>query len=249
MAANLPEMSPRAKAKVNSLSVDVKKREEVKRSLYWFGMLPLSGEFMVPMYPLSSTGGDGKQRVPMKFTAKSFWAIEGRGWAGKAVLSEGALSPTESFHEDGLRSFRTLQSVSLGGVCFTAYSDTVMIDDGQVTKTPYPGMIAPLTDKQVDAILKASQTVVIQRGKLTNLSQGDHGPVDPNDPNTRPLVPEVEAEPGDRPMAEFVYLIKLDADYKKFRQDEASKWCPMNMGEFLDAPPQMLAKFVETVPA
>ena len=245
--ANLPEMGPKARTAYEPIRVDVPKALPTKRAVYWFGMLPLEGEFEMAV-PSKEPNEDGEYISLKKITARKLWAgFEERGWAGKAVLKSD--SDRDSTSERKSPTFRTLQGASLGGIAFTAWTDSVERHDQEIIKTAYPGIVAVLTDEQIDKVIEKSTQIVLRNGQLTNLMQGEHAPIDPNDPFTRPYVPKLTPLAGDRAMAEFVYLVKLSVKPEDFRQSEWTAHCPMNMNEFFKSPPEMLAKHIEAVPA
>lgn len=223
----LPEMSTPDERPIGSpLAVAVTKPREEKKSLYWCGTLPAEGsvELVVPASEYNDDLDGWVKRI--KTTAAKLWNRKDiRIWLGKC------------------RHYQSMDA----GICFPAYTEQVQIDheSGSRAVIPHPGTIFALTDSQVEMVLKKTTQNVIRDGKILNLGQGDHGKIDANDPKTIPYTSELYALPGDRPVAEFVYMVKVKDEATGYSADDFYKYIPMTMEKFFASPPPMLAKYIE----
>lgn len=223
----LPEMSPAEQKPAGTpLEVTVAKPTVSKKSLYWCGTLPAEGvvELTVPATEYNDDLDGWVKRI--KTTADKLWRKKDiRIWLGKC------------------RHYQSLDA----GITFPAYREEIQIDheSGARAAITHPGDILALTDEEVSIIFEKTIRTVIRNGKLYNLDQGKHGKIDASDPKTIPYTPELVALPGDHPVAEFVYMVKVKDDATKYNPEEFFKYIPMSMEQFFENPPPMLAKFVE----
>lgn len=211
----------------------VTKTPVVERSLYWFGALPVTGEFewKIPVKEYNEETNDYSKLV--KTTSEKLWFPRDnrhpRIWRGKCAFFKG---------------------LTVSGLTFPGYTESALHrGEGQESRIAWPGAIKPLMKSQVDRILRSVMTWVIRAGgtmaNLATAERGEHDTLDTSNPNTVAITPPVNAEYGDTPVAEYVYLVRLSAPIDT---PKTSYWKLVpEMSEFFKAPPPALAQPVEVV--
>lgn len=223
----LPEMAPSEKKPAGTpIKVEVAKPRVETKSLYWCGTLPAEGvvELTVPASEYNEEMDGWVKRT--KTTAAKLWKRKDvRIWLGKC------------------RQYQCIDA----GLAFVAWTEQVQVDreTGSRATIPHPGSIVALTESEVDSVLKRVTRKVIRDGKIVNLDQGSHPEIDPNDPKTMPYTAELTRHPGDRSVAEFVYMVKVKDNATDYNAADFYNYIPMSMDQFFENPPPMLAKFAD----
>ena len=211
------------------IKADVKpRRVSVPRKLYWFGALPAVGSF-----DFKVNAGDEIKPEIIKTTAYDLWNspdLNERRWVGKCPI---------------------FQNIPVGSETFVAFSDMVTRQTGgQLAFNPYPGMVKPMTDKQVQQLIKnCTERFVIRLNgaerRLVDLEMGQIPKGQEKHPNLAELManapPQEEYnEYTDTFVAEYVYLRSLPNADPFMPQDRYYTLLP-HMDEVLMNPPEPLA--------
>lgn len=205
-------------------------------SLCWYGTLPAIGEVKVRVPQTDyNEDVDGYFKWGTKNSKDAWNGKQTQIWLGKCP---------------------DYQSLPVAGLIFNAFTERVVRqgDSPDYAKVPWPGGIIRLTGEQYERTILGAFRHIFRvdsetgRGKLLYLDIGKHPEVDPNDPNTRPLVTEFTTfnPRTDRYVAEFVYLVKVFDPATAGKEEPESKnyhtLIPTpTMDHFFDSPPPSIA--------
>lgn len=221
-----------------AVRLPMEKPEVEVKSLYWFGMLPEAGKFKIKVISDKYDETIGDYIAEKETTSGELFNRVGRNgedlrmWVGKC---------------------RGFQSLAVPGCSFVAWTDKVIRSGDQFVSMPHPGGIAAFTQSQIDKIkYHCGRFVARVRNTdqrkpvwhIVNLDSGKPPETLTGNPDLdRVLVMPKIPMAGDTPVANYVYMVKLDAD-PTIKDDKYWGLYP-TMDQFFKDPPPALAEFVE----
>ncbi len=201
------------------ISVDVVRNDPDGEGLYWFGALPAEGKQVILMQPAEGQPPNPERedgRVEVEMTAMEAWYPKAKGqppiWLGRC---------------------RWYQNLGVTGAEFVAFSEERVREAANESRNflmAWPGRVAVFHDAQLRAILESvrnhairpkSETVADVVNYMHGHMVGCEGPLRgctcskieaeiPQIPETRRRVMRERPRVGDLPMADFVYLRRLN---------------------------------------
>lgn len=231
------------------ITVDTDRLPQEGEALYWFGALPALGKVKFWMSPAEGQAPNPErddERVEVEMTALEAWfprnKRQPRLWLGRC---------------------RYYQNLGVSGLEFPAYSEERVreaANESQSFMLSWPGKVARISDGDLRSILTSVRNHALRpktdsAAEIVNYLHGHmrgcKGPRECTCSEIERGLPPVETQrriagisperilPKDLPMADFVYLQRLNADVD-YPEETYYRLVP-SMEQFLGNPPQSLS--------
>jgi len=213
---------------VQELTPEATSFDVTATSLYWFGMLPATGTFKQKQSTREKDSQTNDYFTYVDVTSQQLWEGEVNQWVGKCPWK---------------------QSLSVSGLSFDAFTETRLRAVGQdastLNKISWPGAITELEEDRFKHVIGQCYQNVIRMednvGKDINLNGPKRGTYMMLDSGVEKSTKEQFNPRTDTYFAHYVYIVKLEADPRKYdRSSYYSLAMPWN--EFFIDPPKSVAE-------
>ena len=200
--------------------------EVAQTSLYWFGMLPATGTFKIRRNTREKDARTNDYFTYADVTSQELWEGEVNQWVGKCPWR---------------------QSLSVNGLAFDAFTETLMRAVGQqgglLNRVSWPGMVGEFDAERAKKVITDCYRNVIRVkdgfGKEINLGQSTSYMMSAD--GSEHVTTEKYNPRTDTFFAHYVYYIKLDANPLEYDPSTYYRLA-MQWNEFFRTPPKSVAE-------
>lgn len=200
--------------------------ETPQTALYWYGMLPATGSFKIKRNTREKDPHTNDYYTYTEVTSQELWEGAVNQWVGRCPWR---------------------QSLSINGLSFDAFTETLMRAVGQqggiLNRVSWPGMVSEFDEQRAKKIVADCYRNVMRvkdgLGKEINLGQATSYTMAPD--GRESYTAERYNPRTDTYYAHYVYMVKLEANPLEY---DASTYyrLAMQWNEFFRSPPQSVAE-------